>query len=476
MDSASAFTATSPAHAGADAVDAGLSDADQWARQRAVILAFSRRSATPTEAEALIRDAAALVAETLQAPIYCSAHLPTDAPTLLLRLARAGGLSAEASLPRSATAASESLAGCALAARQPVICENLAAERRCKDTFLRNQGVVSGLAMPLIVEESSFGAFGVFFPEEHPFNASDIEFAETIGHMLAGTLARLQAENGWRTERQLAASLFQNVDNLVIMTDLHGHVQRINRACEEATGYASHEVRGRQVWSTFAPPEDAQQAHARLREGVTQGGSTVFDLALLTKHAAQRAVRWTQTVLLNDFGQAQSVLVSGTLVPEDGRSGAVNRDAKTHHETEQRELVEQIAAAPFNNPRAGVSQGDGSRGRGTQPFQAIAEPGFDAVRTSPRRAYPYRQLIAAHKPGVSPDRLTFEAVQFHDISAGGVSFRLPYRPAFDTVVLALGVRPNVHYISAKIVSVSEFDEDGGTAYHVGCRFLERLHV
>ncbi len=330
--------------------------------------------------------------------------------------------------------------------------------------------------MPLIVDDSSFGVFGVFYPDEHRFSASDVEFSETIGHMLAGTLARLQAENGWRTERQLAASLFQNVDSLVIMTDLQGHVQRINRACEETTGYASHEVRGRLVWSTFALPEDAQQAHSRLREGVVQGMSAVFDLSLFTKHAAQRAVRWTQTVLVDDFGQAQSVLVSGTLLPEDHRPGSLNRDAKAHHEAEQRALVEQIVGAPSNHPRAGFGQGDGSRGGAAHPFQAIAEPGFDEVRSSPRRAYPYRQLVAAQKPGVSPDRLTFEEVQFHDISAGGVSFRLTNRPTFDAVVLALGVPPNVHYISARIVNVSEFDEDGRPAYHVGCRFLERLHV
>jgi hypothetical protein len=84
--------------------------------------------------------------------------------------------------------------------------------------------------------------------------------------------------------------------------------------------------------------------------------------------------------------------------------------------------------------------------------------------------------VAAMEPGVSPDRLAFSEVQFHDISAGGVSFLLEIHPNFDTVVLALGVRPNVHYISAKIVNVVEVYEDGNRRYQVGCRFLQRLHA
>ncbi len=84
--------------------------------------------------------------------------------------------------------------------------------------------------------------------------------------------------------------------------------------------------------------------------------------------------------------------------------------------------------------------------------------------------------MAPQKPGVRPDQLTYEEVQFYDISAGGVSFRMLKRPNYDTVVLALGMSPNVHYISAKIVNVAEYDDGGRPAYQIGCRFVERLHV
>lgn len=432
--------------------------ADAWSRQRAVILAYSRRTPSEAEADALIHDAAALIAETLQAPMFCSVRAAEESGQLSLKFA--GGPAGEGLATRSSGSGNDSLAGYALSVRQPVICEDLAQESRCKDAFLRNHGVVGALVLPLVTDECRFGAVGVFYTQQLHLAPADLEFAETIAQMLVSTLARLRAENGWRAERQMAASLFQHVDSLVIMTDPLGGIQRINRACEETTGYSSAEVRGRPAWSTFAVPEEAEQAHRRLREGTAQGDSAAnFELVLLTKRGARRPARWTQTVLMDDFGQAQSVLISGSLLPDELRADAGNRSGKS--------------AARAAVDRAGAA--DGSR-EGVQPFQAISQPGFDGVRSSPRRAYPYRQRVAPLTPGVRPDQLPFEEVQFHDISAGGVSFRMVRRPDYDTVVLALGVAPSVHYISARIVNVAEVVEQGVLGFHVGCRFLERLQA
>lgn len=433
--------------------------AEAWSRQRAVILAFSRRNPAEVEADALIHDAAALIAETMQAPMFCSVRSTDDGSQLVLKLASAGGQSPDALHTVPGNSANDSLAGYALSTRQPIVCEDVAGESRCKDAFLRNHGVASGLVLPLWTEECSFGALGILFAEPRSFAAADVEFAETIAHMLVATLARIRAENGWRAERQMSASLFQNVDSLVIMTDLHGAVLRVNRACEEISGYTSQEVRGRSAWSTFAVPEEAEPAHGRLRDSVIQpGGPTIFELALLTKHGARRRMRWTQTVLMDDYGQAQSVLISGNSLPEEQRTEPGQRGGKT----------------PSAAALGGADRAAGG-GSGAQPFQAISQPGFDGVRSSPRRAYPYRQRVAPLQPGVAPDKLAFEEVQFHDISAGGVSYHATRRPGHDTVVLALGAAPNVHYISARIVNVSEVQEDGETAFHVGCRFIERLH-
>jgi len=200
-----------------------------------------------------------------------------------------------------------------------------------------------------------------------------------------------------------------------------------------------------------------------LREGVARGTNATFHLPMLTKHAAERPVRWTQTVLVDEDGRAQSVLVSGAVAPETP-TGTANEADEANPAFERHESVDRAAAATtFDAGTAAAT-----------PFQVTPGPGNGIVRESTRRAYPYRQLVAAHQAGVPPERLAFQEAQFHDISAGGVSFRMPSRPTFDTVVLALGVPPNLHYISAQVVNVAEFEDDGCIAFHVGCKFIERL--
>ncbi len=98
------------------------------------------------------------------------------------------------------------------------------------------------------------------------------------------------------------------------------------------------------------------------------------------------------------------------------------------------------------------------------------------LRSSPRRAYPYRQSVAPLLGGKLPTKSQFKQVQFRDISAGGVSFLMSERPNFDFLVLQLGIDANVHYMSARVVNASETVTDAGTMYLVGCRFLERVHL
>lgn len=109
-------------------------------------------------------------------------------------------------------------------------------------------------------------------------------------------------------------------------------------------------------------------------------------------------------------------------------------------------------------------------------FQLVDDAQHALQRTSPRRAYPYRQSVAPVLNGKLPTKNDFIQVQFRDISAGGVSFLINHRPLFDSLVLELGCGPNVHYMKAKVVNVIESATSTGPVFLVGCRFLDRVHL
>lgn len=97
-------------------------------------------------------------------------------------------------------------------------------------------------------------------------------------------------------------------------------------------------------------------------------------------------------------------------------------------------------------------------------------------RGQPRRPFPTNQFIAPYLNGQLPTRDMFQQVLCHDISSGGFSFLLPQPPRFDSIIVALGMPPNVTYLTGRIVHTSASNPNGQSMYLVGCRFMGRVEL
>lgn len=97
-------------------------------------------------------------------------------------------------------------------------------------------------------------------------------------------------------------------------------------------------------------------------------------------------------------------------------------------------------------------------------------------RGQPRRPFPTNQFIAPYLNGKLPTREMFQQVLCHDISSGGFSFHLPQPPAFDSIIVALGMPPNVTYLSGRVVHTSASSPNGQSMFLVGCRFVGRVEL
>ncbi len=109
-------------------------------------------------------------------------------------------------------------------------------------------------------------------------------------------------------------------------------------------------------------------------------------------------------------------------------------------------------------------------------FQPVESETDVQQRSSPRRNYRYRQLIAPRYDSLMPAKQDFFEVMCEDISAGGVSFYIDQLPDFESLVVALGTPPELTYFSARITRVIEKTYDGHEAWLVGCRFTGRVHL
>lgn len=102
-----------------------------------------------------------------------------------------------------------------------------------------------------------------------------------------------------------------------------------------------------------------------------------------------------------------------------------------------------------------------------------------ALRGTDRRAavrlrFPHKQFVAPYHGGCIPSRASFKEVVCRDLSEQGFSFLATCPPDFEMLVVALGVPPNLTYMTARIANRVRVSDGPMPLYRIGCRFTGRL--
>ncbi len=438
---------------------------DARARRQAAILAFGRRTIARPSLGVLMQDAVALVGEILQTELAGVTEVTDGGKNLVTTVASldsTGHMKDPVSQQIPMTPVS-SMAAFALTMANVVMTSDLPAETAYQDLFLRKLGVRSALCVPIHLNREPLGVLGVYSPTRRQFDADDAGFAESISHLLAATIARVHAEEEMAKQKVLAQSVLDAVESLVITLDHQGRLLRMNEASERLLGFPLSEVAGKAFVATLLTPKAVEPFTAFFREAVAGRDPRGFDTELIAKDGASCTVRLRGTRLTEPTGGRPSILLCG-----------VDR-------TELTRLAAELVKTRARTPQA-VAEGDasetehGGEVRGTTPFQPTGEPAQTGheMRSSPRRTYQYRQLIAPLLGDRLPARNRFFEVVCEDISAGGISFYLDTPPDFKRVVVGLGQAPQLTFFTADIARVAEKEVDGRRQFLVGCRFTGRI--
>lgn len=477
----SADSTTSGGLASLQAVLAGLDlkpeQLDGRAKQQAAVLAFGRRTTAQPPVSVLMEDAAAMIAEVVGTDRIGVGEVVRGGAAIALRVSALDkhGVLAGAAPHEYTSEPALSMAGFALSAAAPVASPNLASEKRFSDLFLRKLGVAGALALPLFINGRPFGVLGMYAREERSFGLEDVQFAETIAHLLTSSLARIKAEEELQQERSFASALLDMVDTLVLTLDDEGRVVGMNRASRQVTGFDVEEIRQRPFWNVFVVPEELDLIRGIFRSARSERAPCEFEGFLMTKDGQKKRVSWSMK-LMSD-GKVQSIILSGVDQTEKIEMQSELRDAKSRAERAAKALQELSALAdekirtrpPAEAARAASAEAEAER----RPFQPLGGPVSNEQRRSIRRSYHYVQRIAPLVGDRMPRPDQFFEVQCNDISAGGISFFLDKPPAFEHLVVALGREPALSYFAADVARVASIDRGGAKSYLVGCRFTGR---
>ncbi|CAA9325648.1 MAG: diguanylate cyclase/phosphodiesterase (GGDEF & EAL domains) with PAS/PAC sensor(s) [uncultured Gemmatimonadaceae bacterium] len=202
------------------------------ARQQATVARLGQRALATPELAAVLDEAVAVVAATLDVEYAKVLELLPGGDALLLR----AGIGWREGLVGHATvgADAESQAGYTLLSRAPVIVADLRGEARFSGPpLLHDHGVVSGLSVVIPGAGRPFGVLGAHTSRSRVFSPDDSNFFQAVANILASAIARQAYERRLAAEEVAARA----------SRDEAARLAELDRLRREFISSVSHELR-----------------------------------------------------------------------------------------------------------------------------------------------------------------------------------------------------------------------------------------
>ncbi len=181
-----------------------------------------------------------------------------------------------------------SMAQFALSNQAPVVSEDLSGDERFGAPVLRQLGIVSSAAVVVRGRDRPFGVLGAHSRRRRVFTRDEVHFLEAVANVLAGALARREAEATLLDhERQLRAVFEHALDALVTFDDELRVVQANPAACR-LFGRSRHEILGRGLASFFT--ERTQERAEEARRALSRAGKVCGEAAVAPPGQPDRPV------------------------------------------------------------------------------------------------------------------------------------------------------------------------------------------
>ncbi len=135
----------------------------------------------------------------------------------------------------------------------------------------------------------------------------------------------------------LAATLLDDIDAMVLVLNHRGHPIVVNQACRAATGYDLDQVSGRPFWDSFCPSDESIETNAVFSHLRSGGAPTTREGFWLTRDRRRIRVLATLRPLADDDGTVQMFLCTGFDITTQNRTLRELRHQNAELERQSRE-------------------------------------------------------------------------------------------------------------------------------------------
>lgn len=179
------------------------------------------------------------------------------------------------------------------------------------------------LTVPMVVRSELIGFLHIDSYQAEAYTYTDAEYVRQFMNQAAIALRNAWVYDQARRESaqrvanlkkgsHFASAVLNTAGALVMVLTAEGKILRFNRACEQLTGYAFEEVRGKSFWDVFLPPSEVDRIRAKFTDlQVAQSGNE-YECLWLGKNKRPRVVAWSNTVLCDVQDRVEYVISTGT--------------------------------------------------------------------------------------------------------------------------------------------------------------------
>jgi PAS domain S-box-containing protein len=125
-------------------------------------------------------------------------------------------------------------------------------------------------------------------------------------------------EQALQDERSVLSGVLDTVSALVLVLDRGGRIVRINRACEQLSGYHSDELRGQRIWKLLPVREEAARFRQVLQRLGTRNKRRRYESDWISRDGERRRIAWSVTIL-DHVRAAPQIILTGIDITERKR-------------------------------------------------------------------------------------------------------------------------------------------------------------
>ena len=175
------------------------------------------------------------------------------------------------------------------------------------DQIIADEGLVSGMAVPIQIKDLSLGVLYVFNRHKTQFTQEDLDTLALLGNLAAVEIIREKSSNALREQLNFLQQLIDAMPNPIFYKNTKGVYLGCNRAFETSTGLTKEKIVGKTVYELY--DKDLADIYYEADNKLFQNpGVQVYEASIINANGARNNVMFNKATYFNSEGRIDGLV------------------------------------------------------------------------------------------------------------------------------------------------------------------------